>query len=424
MGESHGADQNPAGPTAGKDRVVTRGQVYFVVSTGIVVVLVLALMSFLVLTVGWTFGPKPGQEEVLAGDTPGEPSGLLSRIVVEREALTLDLRPLAASDALNLHEVHIEASYSLRNDGDDVGSDLVFIATRSVYMPATTNEARLTDNFALTLDETRVAGHFQLGSQGTDDLPPRPSLPRFTPPLNVGGAPILYAPWWRLKPDDVPYSTPTGTYRMTVPIAHGSHKLQVRYAATASAVSLLSSGARYWQIAYMLSSGDKWADGRELDVTVDLPPGWDVTTNPVLGGDGAVVRGTFAGAPADALAFTAQGRTTDSFPAVVVVGLVAFTVALGVLARRLGLRHGHLRWPTVVLSLLASTLWVTSLLLSAGSVQPKNQAAWTLVQTREFWTVACAPVLWIGAQALFIWVGARQGASRMASESRNTSDSG
>ncbi len=57
------------------------------------------------------------------GDPTGEPSGALAGMAVERETLTIDLRPLAAAAP-----AWIEAAYQIRNDGAARTVDLVFVA--------------------------------------------------------------------------------------------------------------------------------------------------------------------------------------------------------------------------------------------------------------------------------------------------------
>ena len=60
------------------------------------------------------------------GRPAGEPKGLGS-VVIERESLTIDLRPLAT-----LQPATVEATYRLRNDGATCSGELIFVSGSAV----------------------------------------------------------------------------------------------------------------------------------------------------------------------------------------------------------------------------------------------------------------------------------------------------
>ncbi|HEX8959863.1 MAG TPA: hypothetical protein VF770_08575, partial [Solirubrobacterales bacterium] len=60
----------------------------------------------------------------LPGDVVGEPRGGARSVAIEREALAIDLRPLAAGDP-----AQVTATYHVRNDGPAQDLSLLFVAT-------------------------------------------------------------------------------------------------------------------------------------------------------------------------------------------------------------------------------------------------------------------------------------------------------
>jgi hypothetical protein len=61
-----------------------------------------------------------------------------------------------------------------------------------------------------------------------------------------------------------------------------------------------------YQFAYVLAPARSWSGFAGLDVTVQLPTGWDVGVTPALSRTGDTLHGVFDNVPADAIALSVQ----------------------------------------------------------------------------------------------------------------------
>lgn len=247
------------------------------------------------------------------GQVAGEPAGI-ENISIEREALTLDLRPLAEGGA-----VRVEAVYRLNNTGPERSLELLFAAGSDV------------SQFRVTLDDVPLASK----PISKETLPASWTAPGKTPsiPGRHSHGELQY------KPGN---ATPVG---FTVVIPPGRHTLKAGYEGEAG-THQEGEPTVYRQFAYVLAPAKSWAGFGGLDVTVHVPPGWHAGVTPDLNRDGDTLTGHFDSVPADSLAITVQAPeggayqpvrwgTLALFLTTLVVGLVACVI----FGRRLGQRN-------------------------------------------------------------------------------------
>lgn len=218
---------------------------------------------------------------VVPGHRVGEPSAALAGVVVERESLVIDLRPLARP-ALPV----VEATYRLRNDGPARELPLVFVADA------------LADGGAVWLDGRPVP---VTPAAADTTLPPSWRAPAHTPA--IGGGTLSYqAGDDRYGRDGEPIP---GTLLFRLPLDSGRHTVRVRYRADATEHSHRSPAIN-WQLGYVLSPARQWAGFGGLDARVLLPPGWDAAAEPRMERQGDTLSATWNRLPADHLGLTAR----------------------------------------------------------------------------------------------------------------------
>jgi hypothetical protein len=265
---------------------------------------------------------------VREGSAVGEPSGDLKAISIEREELTIDLRPLAEGSP-----VAVEAVYRINNEGGARTLNLLFVANA------------LAEGASVWLDEKLVP----YADTDAGDLPASWRPPQTTPSVD-GGVPL-------------PYEAKRGgalNFRLTV--APGAHVIRVRYEARATAHATGNSPNVYWQLGYVLSPARQWARFGGLDVRVLLPAGWKAASEPSMKRVGDALEGSWDGLPADALALTVQSppKSQALHTAVraltLVVGLVVCLAFGWVVGRWLGRRRRTSAW-ALPFSLAAALVW-------------------------------------------------------------------
>lgn len=302
-------------------------------------------------TLAWPNAAPPWQ----SGDTSGEPNGLRD-VAIERETLTIDLRPLADGGS-----AIIEAVYRLHNRGAAVNTDLVFISGSPLG----------SDN-GVWLDDQPVPSR-------KAEAPKEPAAwlpPKTTPGVGDRTTPLSY----------YADGTPQESLFFALTLSPGSHTLRVRYLTRVTAYSL-DAPTRYWQFAYVLAPAREWGGFGGLDVTVHVPPGWHAAAEPSLQRDGDRLAGSFDSLPADHLALTTQMPWKDNRGAwdgvwrgVALGGLVVCPL-LGLFAgRRLGQAGRSSAWAWLV-SLTVALFWAALLALltmigEGVETPPLSQASW------------------------------------------------
>lgn len=208
------------------------------------------------------------------GQVVAEPAGI-EQIFISREVLQLDLRPLADN-----RPGEINAVYHLENRDQPRQLDLLFAS----------GGPDITE-FLATLDDQPLATRPLLDAA----IPPAWQPPKTTPGLR-GEEPLSYLGFGSRK---------TIPLALSVTIPSGTHTLRVQYRA-AAAMHRLGQPTVYHQLAYVLAPARSWAGFGGLDVTIHLPPNWNVACEPEMTRTGDVLRAQFASVPRDAIAVTLQ----------------------------------------------------------------------------------------------------------------------
>jgi hypothetical protein len=208
------------------------------------------------------------------GQPVGDPVGIVD-VDIDRETLNIDLRPLAHGGL-----AEVEAIYRLNNRGPARTLDLLFAS----------GSARTAD-FRVWLGDQPIASMPARDAR----LPASWQPPRETPALpNTDRSPELdYHPW------------PASPIAFTLTIPSGRQELKVRYAAELTE-NRNGTPTLFHQFAYVLAPAKSWSRFGGLDVTVQVPDGWQTATSPNLHRDGDTLRASFEELPADSLTLTLQ----------------------------------------------------------------------------------------------------------------------
>lgn len=202
------------------------------------------------------------------GDRTAEPLGLKG-VAITREKLTIDLRPLAA-----VQPVEVEAIYHLNNPGSAKHLDLLFI----------TGVAGVSD-FQVQLNDRMIPSTRSPLSEHADQLPKS-----WQPPERLPG---IYG------------EIPDGRTHLalgerivlafSIELPPGASTLQARYRARASGIDEQYPTVT-WQFPYVLAPAREWQSFGGMDVTVFVPEGWQASSVPGLERDGDVLRGSSSSA--------------------------------------------------------------------------------------------------------------------------------
>jgi len=265
------------------------------------------------------------------GDAAGEPWAAPALPAIEREALLLDLRPLAAGDPARL-----AASYRFHAAEALPDLRLVFAS------PGVAAGAVLLDGVPLpsaAVDPSR--------------LPPEWQAPRELP--GIDGEPVRFeAETSRL-----------GGLAFTATLAPGPHVLTVEATVRPGEHHGRRSPNRDYLLAYLLAPAKQWGGFGELELTVELPPGWLHAASPALDRLGDRLVGRWPGLPADAIGVVVRPpgeatiATTGAPWAGAGVGALLAWLAgrwWGLRSARRGVRTGKRWWKAVGLAYLASAL--------------------------------------------------------------------
>lgn len=247
----------------------------------------------------------------VGGQVIAEPVGLID-IDILRETLRIDLRPLA-----NKGPALVEATYHLRNQGQNKHLELLF-ASGSPDV----------SSFQVWLDETKIT------TQKASDLkiPDSWLPPQKTPGLDKSGE-LAYGAT-RAHPI---------LFQATIPT--GEHKLKVTYSAE-TAINRLGEPTVYHQFAYVLAPAKAWASFGGLNLRIDLPKGWRISSAPALPREGDTLEISWDRLPADAIALTLQAPEGTTYWPMVYGSFSLFLAALVVG----GLKCGGVGWSSVDLS--------------------------------------------------------------------------
>lgn len=238
------------------------------------------------------------------GDRMGEPSGELRKLHIEREDLTLDLRPITKKDPSK-----IEAHYFIRNDSSERSVDLVFVGVN------------IEDgNYEVLFDGVPVRTFVVADSTLPNEwLLPDSVLRSFEVD-------------WKYKHGKTPHNN---SLRFTLLISSGKHTITVRYkAALRHNISRLP--VITWYCDYILSPAKQWASFGSLHTTVLLPEGWVAESEPGMIRRGDSLVGEWDIIPKDILTVTLHEQISfflafadDGIPILTLILCVIIIVRFG-----------------------------------------------------------------------------------------------
>jgi hypothetical protein len=258
------------------------------------------------------------------GDVVTEPWGL-KEVAIVHERLAIDLRPLAKTQP-----VRVEVSYELRNAGESKTFDLLFV---SGAVGISDFEARIDDKPLQTQQLSRDELRLHWDRFPKDWQPPSPGLG-----FERSGHHYPHFHDWAYKAVPVAFS---------VELPHGSSTLRVSYRARACGTDEEHQTVT-WQFPYVLAPAREWGDFGRLDVTVNLPEGWEARSSPDLDRHGSTLHGSFTGLPADTLLLATRAPVPPEYYLTPWLSLAIYLITwVGgvIVCRRAGWRQGLSRVP-------------------------------------------------------------------------------
>lgn len=251
-----------------------KNKIRFLFSTSVTLLIFLALIFNAVEISANVAAPSQG------GRVAGEPSGL-EKITIKRENLTIDFRPLEDANKAVL----IEAVYEVENTGaEGKPLELVFAIGNQEF-----------SKFTFFLDDTPVA------AQAGKNFPASTNWQKPRETVWQKGQKIMY--------DAV--MTPSG-FGVSLTVPPGAHKLKAVYK-TEPTRYYGNAPVLLYQFAYILSPSGDWSNFGGLDVTVNIPAGWQIVTDPNLQQNGEILNGHYDKIPADAFKFTIGKPLPDGY---------------------------------------------------------------------------------------------------------------
>jgi hypothetical protein len=293
------------------------------------------------------------------GDVNTEPWGL-KEVAIVHEQLTIDLRPLAA-----LQPAYVEVAYDLNNRGVSKKLDLLFV---SGEVGVRDFEARLGNEPvpARLLARDKLHRHW-------DRFPHNWHPPQRAPGIDWEDTFYMVNHWDK-------EATPV---EFSLELPPGPSTLRVRYRARACGTDERYPTAT-WQFPYVLAPAREWGDFGRLDGVVQLPDAWQARSTPPLEREGATLRGSFLGLPADALLLATRAPISPEYRLAGWTSTALFILTSlggGLLCWWVGHRHGF-SWArlsttekgrgtqdTLALAIGLSLLWGAAVFL-AGSMLP------------------------------------------------------
>ncbi len=230
-----------------------------------------------------------------------EPQGVKD-VAIVREKLHFDLKPLMDGKPVN-----VEATYQLKNSGSARSVELVFITGMNEVASA---QCWLGDKLLTSVIEK--AG----------DMPKEWQHPKTTP--HPSGNDALSVPFQAQS------ASTTKWIRFTVPLLPGEQTLKVRYQVQASAYVRSHEPARFWQVAYIFAPAKSWQSFGGLNMTIEVPAGWNIATTLPMKRTGDVLTGSWDALPADNFALTTQfPMSEDRIKSDLLEHIIALVILVG-----------------------------------------------------------------------------------------------
>jgi hypothetical protein len=294
------------------------------------------------------------------GDVNTEPWGL-KEVAIVHEQLTIDLRPLAA-----LRPAHVEVVYDLSNSGASKRLDLLFV---SGELGVRDFEAHLGNEPvpARLLAPKELRRHW-------DRFPANWRPPESAPGIDVEKAYFVRNGW----------DTEATPVEFSLELPPGPSTLRVRYRARACGADEGYPTAT-WQFPYILAPAREWGEFGRLDVVVKVPDGCQARSTPPLEREGATLRGSFSGLPADILLLATRAPAPAEYYWAAWISAALFILTVlgggifcwwagrwqGLSAARLGITEkGAGKLVATLLAIPLSVLWGAAVFV-AGEIIPQ-----------------------------------------------------
>ncbi len=261
-----------------------------------VAIFLLVLLSLMIPRAVNANMAKPWQE----GELVGEPTGDFRNLGIVWEKLNFDLRPLK-----DLGESTVTAIYQIRNDGEEIPVELLFVSP-----------GIKTGN--ITLDGKTIAGETVTNPK----LPPTWRSPSQVP--KSGGGSIFYFA--------SESSNSALKFKPTIP--PGEHQIQVKYVVIPSSYDY--STYKDYQVVYILAPAKNWAFFKRLEIEIKIPEKWKVATSLPMKSTGNILKATFNKIPADNLAIATTPHIPWYVSSIISLTPVVFYIGGLIAARWIG----------------------------------------------------------------------------------------
>ena len=313
------------------------------------------------------------------GEVAGEPTGDVRDIAITHETLSFDLRPLPSR-----RRAIVTATYRVRNDGQPVDVALVFVSPGL-------------GNGRVTVDGSVVPSTPTDAVSGPASWRPPTRVPR------IGGG-------------EAPFEARGASgYGFRAHLEGGEHELGVTYEVLAGEYHG-NEPYHDFQVGYVLSPARSWKSFGRLDLSVDVPPGWEVATSLPLERQGDRLSSTFTGIPADAFSLTTRPAAPAESPlgtVLLVVGPLSLAIAGFAVGRRLAPPGIRSRVAAFAFAILGVGLAIAVLPLAASLARPGLDTSFvsrTWTYSRQWSDAGSGLIVMIAAAAIgsaAVIVGAR-----------------
>lgn len=235
------------------------------------------------------------------GKSIGEPTGDFRNLGIVWEKLNFDLRALK-----DLGESTVTAIYQIRNDGEEIPVELLFVS------PGIKNSN-------VTLDGKAIVAE----TINNPKVPPTWRSPSRVPIAN--GDSIRY------------FATESSNtaLKFKPTIGKGEHQIQVKYVVEPS--SYKYSISKNYQVVYILAPAKDWAFFNRLDVEIKIPQNWKVVTSLPMKRTGNILKATFNKIPADNLTISTTPHLPRYVSSIISVTPVVFYGGGLIAARYIGI---------------------------------------------------------------------------------------
>ena len=267
------------------------------------------------------------------GELIGEPTGDFRNLGIVWEKLNFDLRPLN-----NFGESTVTAIYQIRNDGEQIPVELLFVS------PGIKTSS-------VTIDGKKIAAE----TIKDPKLRPTWKVPSKVP--TPGGSTEFFVN---------KFVNSALKFKPTIP--QGEHQIQVQYVVEPGISE--PSIYKHYQFVYILAPAKDWAFFKRLDIEIKIPKYWKVATSLPMKREGNILKASFDKIPADNLAISTRFHQAWYVSLMISLPPVAFyiggLIAAGWIGKVTTRKTDELKTRFFIALLLAIPLGIVSFLMLAG----------------------------------------------------------